>query len=139
MSHDVSGASHIVQDNGNSSRNIHCSFCNQGHLVTNCPRCQGFKLNAYKYCLMTSNQQDMDNLCDRMKNINVRKNKEMPPLHLIYGTIPPYLQTRNFVVHRISLLEGDKHISIESRLFGSTFLLMDGYGDVNWKTIWVMG
>ena len=81
----------------------------------------------------------MDNLCDRMKNTNVRKNEETPPLHLIYGTIPPYLQTRNFVVHQISLLEGDTDDSIESRLFGIMFLLMDGYDDVNWKNIWVMG
>ena len=139
LSQDVSGATHTVQVNGNSSRNIHCSFCNQSHLVTNCPSRQGLKLNAYEYCLTTSNQQDMDNLCDRMKNTNVRKNKETPPLHLIYETIPPNHQTLNYVVHRISLLEGDTHNSIESRLFGITFLLMDGYDDVNWKNIWVTG
>ena len=107
--------------------------------MTNCPRRQCLKLNAYEYCLTMSNQQDMDNLRDRMKNTNVRKNEETPPLHLIYGTIPPYLQMRNFVVHRISLLVGDTHDSIESRLFGITFLLMDGSDDVNWKNIWVTG
>ena len=139
LSQDVSGATHTVQVNGNSSRNIHCSFCNQGHLVTNCPRRQGLKLNAYEYCLMTSNQQDMDNLRDRMKNTNVSKSVEKPPLHLIYGTIPPCLQTRNFVVHRISFLEGDLPDSIENRLFCISFLLIDGYEDVNWTNIWVMG
>ncbi len=86
-----------------------------------------------------SNQQDMDNLRDRMKNTNVSTNDKKPPLHLIYGTIPSCLQTQNIVVHWISLLEGDTHNSIESRLFGITFLLMDGYDDVNWKNIWVMG
>jgi hypothetical protein len=139
LSQDVSGSSHTVQVNGNSSRNIHCGFCNQGHLVTNCPRRQCLKLNAYEYCLTTSNQQDMDNLRDRMKNTNVRTNDEKPPLHLIFGTIPSCLQTRNFVVHRISLLEGDTHDCIENRLFCITFLLCDGYEDVNWSNIWVMG
>ena len=81
----------------------------------------------------------MDNLRDRLKNTNVRKKDDTQPLHLIYGTIPPYLQTRNFVVHQISLLEGDTHDSIESRLFGITFLLMDGSDDVSWKNIWVTG
>ena len=81
----------------------------------------------------------MDNLRDRMKNTSVSTNEEKPPLHLIYGTIPSCLQTRNFVVHRISLLEGDTHDSIENRLFCITFLLIDGYKDVNWTNIWVMG
>ena len=80
----------------------------------------------------------MDNLCDRMKNTNVSTNDEKPPLHLIYGTIPLCLQTQNFVVHQISLLEEDMHDSIENRLFCITFLLINGY-DVNWKNIWVMG
>jgi hypothetical protein len=42
-------------------------------------------------------------------------------------------------VHQISLLEGDMHDSIENRLFCITFLLINGYEDVNWKNIWVMG
>ena len=81
----------------------------------------------------------MDNLRDRMKKTNVRKNEKKPPLHLIFGTIPSCLQSRNFVVHRISLLEGDIQDSIENRLFCITFLLVDGYEDVNWTNIWVMG
>jgi hypothetical protein len=139
LSQDVSGSSHMVQVNGNASRNIHCGFCNQGHLVTNCPRRQCLKLNAYEYCLTTANQKDMDNLRDRMKKTNVRTNDKKPPLHLIFGTIPSCLQSRNFVVHRISLLEGDIQDSIENRLFCITFLLVDGYEDVNWMNIWVMG
>ena len=90
LAHDVSGASHTVQVNGNSSRNIHCSFCNQGHLVTNCPRHQGFKLNTYEYCLTTANQQDMDDLHDRMKNTNVRKKQGDT-------TVTPNLRNHSFV------------------------------------------
>ena len=42
-------------------------------------------------------------------------------------------------MHRISFLEGDLPDSIENRLFCISFLLIDGYEDVNWTNIWVMG
>ena len=37
------------------------------------------------------------------------------------------------------MTEGDAHDSIETRLFCITFLLINGYEDVNWKNIWVIG
>lgn len=93
LSQDVCGYPHTIQVNGNSSRNIHCSFCNEAHLVTNCPRREYFKLNAYEYCLTTANEQDMDNLRDKIWNNNIISTHEKPPSHLVYGTLPTCLHS----------------------------------------------
>ena len=138
LSQDVCGYSHMVLVNGNTSWNIHCSFCKQGHMVTNCPRCECFKINAYEYCLTTSNEQDMDNLRDRIRSTNCISNHDKPPLHLIYGTLPSYLNSRNFILHLICLMDGKSQDTIETRLYCITFLLIDEYKDCNWNRIWVM-
>ncbi len=81
----------------------------------------------------------MDNLQDRIRSTNCISNHDKPPLHLIYGTLPSYLNSQNFILHRICLMDGKSQDTIETRLYCITFLLIDGYEDCNWSRIWVMG
>ena len=64
LSHGLCGESHSVQVNGNLSRNIHCSICNQAHMVmvTNCACCEYLKVKSYEYLLTTSDEHDRDSL-----------------------------------------------------------------------------
>jgi len=72
--HDVSNDSCSIQVNCNSSRIVHCKFCSLGHIMTNCPRCDELKLRAYEYQLLTSSEQDMDHLRQRVRNTHISQN-----------------------------------------------------------------
>ena len=54
-------------------------------------------------------------------------------------TFPSYLNSRNFILHRICVMDGKIQDTIETRLYFITFLLIDGYKDCNWTRIWVTG
>jgi hypothetical protein len=57
----------------------------------------------------------------------------------IFGTIPPHLQFKNFILHYVhGSGNGDKDI-IDNRLYCASFLMTNGEEDPDWGSKWIIG
>ena len=140
LSQDVSNDLCSIQGNGNYSPIVHCVLCSLGHMITNCPCCDELKLCAYEYILSTSNEQDMDNLRQRVRSSLFPKSGAVIPNEgEIFGVIPTNLHSKNFILHHIHEVGTSSLDVIKNQVYCVSFL--NGYGmeDPLWNEKWIMG
>ena len=107
LSQDVSNDLCSIQVNGNYSRIVHCKFCSLGHIVTNCPRRYELKLHAYEYQLLTSSEQDMNHLRQRVRSSNIPKMGIVLHQSQIFGVIPSFIVFKTLVLTLLMLTRTD--------------------------------
>ena len=138
LSQDIHNNSHVIIANRNSGNALHCSFCTLGHMITNCPWCTELKMNSYEYQLMANSEKCLDSVRCRVMSQQCLT-MIIPKDSDIFGTIPPHLQSKNFILHYLhDSGKGDKSI-IDNRLYCASFLMTNGEEDSDWSSKWIVG
>jgi len=133
----VVGKNMDIVVNGRVSAIMHCTFCNEDHRVTSCPKRLEIKMIASEYILTTDSPQIAIDITNRA--LHSMPLSDGGGKGVVYGNIDRTFLNTNFVIEEACLSSGRVLGQLESMNFCVSFLTKWGVHDEKMTNIWVQG